>query len=75
MKYITKNEKDIIKQLSDLKSHLDIVIDQLKSGQRYVLTKSPLIADLLILCGMEDVETVYNDDNELKYYCRFPLWF
>lgn len=75
MKYITKNEEDIIKQLSDLKVHLDITIDQLKSGQRYVLTKSPLMADLLILCGMEDVEKVYNDDNELKYYCRFPLWF
>lgn len=74
-KYITKNEEKVIKQLSDLKPHLDIAIDQLKNGQGCVLTKSPLMANLLILCGMEDVDKVYNDNKEMKYYCRFPLWF
>lgn len=74
-KYVTKDEEDIIKQLSDLKAHLDIAIDQLKAGQGYVLTKSPLMANLLILCGMENVDKVYNDNNEIKYYCRFPMWF
>jgi len=74
-KYITKNEEDIIKQLSDLRAHLDIAIEQLKNGQGCVLTKSALMANLLILCGMEDVDKVYNDNGEMKYYCRFPLWF
>lgn len=74
-KYVTKDEEDIIKQLSDLKAHLDIAIDQLKAGQGCVLTKSPLMANLLILCGMENVDKVYNDNNEMKYYCRFPVWF
>lgn len=74
-KYITKNEENVIKQLSDLKAHLDITIEQLKNGQGYVLTKNWLMANILMLLGMEDVDKVYNDNGEMKYYCRFPLWF
>lgn len=74
-KYITNNEQTVIKELSDLKGHLDIAIDQLKNGQGYVLTKNWLMANILMLLGMEEIDTVYNDNKEIKYYCRFPMWF
>ena len=31
-KYITNDEQTVIKELSDLRGHLDIAIDQLKNG-------------------------------------------
>ena len=74
-KYITNNEQTVIKELSDLRGHLDIAIDQLKNGQGYVLTKNWLMANILMLLGMEEIDKVYNDNREIKYYCRFPMWF
>lgn len=73
--FLTKEDEILAKQLSDLKAHLDIAIYQLKNGQDYVLTKSAVMANLLILLGMEEVEKVCNDIGETKYYCRFPTWF
>lgn len=73
--FLTKKDEILVKQLSDLKAHLDIAIYQLKNGQDYILTKSAVMANLLILLGMEEVEKVYNDIGETKYYCRFPTWF
>ena len=74
-KYITNDEQTVIKELSDLRGHLDIAIDQLKNGQRCVLTKNWLMANILMLLGMEEIDKVYNDNGEIKYYCRFPMWF
>ena len=73
--FLTKKDEILAKQLSDLKAHLDIAIYQLKNGQDYILTKSAVMANLLILLGMEEVEKVYNDIGEIKYYCKFPTWF
>ena len=74
-KYITNDEQTVIKELCDLRGHLDITIDQLKNGQGYVLTKNWLMANILMLLGMEEIDKVYNDNGEIKYYCRFPMWF
>lgn len=74
-KYITNDEQTVIKELSDLRGHLDIAIDQLKNGQGCVLTKNWLMANILMLLGMEEIDKVYNDTGEIKYYCRFPMWF
>lgn len=73
--FLTKKDEILAKQLSDLKAHLDIAIYQLKNGQDYVLTKSAVMANLLILLGMEEIDKVYNDNGEIKYYCRFPMLF
>lgn len=74
-KYITNDEQTVIKELSDLRGHLDIAIDQLKNGQECVLTKNWLMTNILMLLGMEEIDKVYNDNGEIKYYCRFPMWF
>ena len=74
-KYIPNDEQTVIKELSDLKGHLDIAIDQLKNGQGCVLTKNWLMANILMLLGMEEIDKAYSDNGEIKYYCRFPMWF
>ena len=64
-KYITNDEQTVIKELSDLRGHLDIAIDQLKNGQGCVLTKNWLMANILMLLGMEEINKVYNDNGEI----------
>ena len=77
MKYrnLTNNEKDILKELNNLKKPLENAIEQLKNKQGFILTDNWLMVDIASMLGMTDVEVLYNDNSEMKYRCRFPLWF
>lgn len=76
MKYrnLTNDEKDILEELSNLKQPLEDAIEQLKNRQGCILTDNWLIVDIVSMLGMTDVDVIYNDNSEMKYYCRFPLW-
>ena len=76
MKYrnLTHDEKDILEELSNLKQPLEDAIEQLKNRQGCILTDNWLIVDIVSMLGMTDVDVIYNDNSEMKYYCRFPLW-
>lgn len=77
MKYrnLTNDEKDILEELSNLKQPLEDAIEQLKNKQGCILTDNWLMVDIASMLGMTDVEVLYNDNSEMKYQCRFPLWF